>query len=280
MPSRRIALLRRIAHSPLQIAAELRTQNAMRIANSWGLLPPLGSNPLTVGAARYWSQSNEDGILEKILDRTEATSQGRFIEIGVGDGTENNTIALLAKGWEGLWLGSENLAFHPASRGRLQFRQAWITLANLESLIPDSFRNRTDVVSIDVDGNDYHFAQALLQSGWRPRVWIIEYNAKIPVGAEWVMPYDESHHWDGGDFFGASLSSLTALYERYNYRLVACSAQGANAFFVDMTFEEAFGDIPNDPRVLYRPPAYFLSPQWGHPPSKDLLNSLTQMRSE
>lgn len=41
----------------------------------------------------YFSQSDEDGIIRRISLRIEITN-GRFIELDVGDGLENKTLAL------------------------------------------------------------------------------------------------------------------------------------------------------------------------------------------
>ena len=49
------------------------------------------------------SQFDEDGILEEIFNRIGTTSK-RALEIGAGDGLENNTIYLLQQGWECCWV--------------------------------------------------------------------------------------------------------------------------------------------------------------------------------
>lgn len=266
------ALLR----APLETADRLESQGAQQVAETWCLLPSLEVNPLTSSGRRYWSQANEDGILEAVLERIGSLAAGQFIEFGVGDGTENNTIALLARGWDGVWIGGEPLGFEPISQRRLEFRRAWVTLDNIKDLVPSRFSENVDVISIDLDGNDYHFVKDLLRESWRPKVWIVEYNARFPPGSHWVMPYDANHCWDGSDYFGASLTSFTELFCHFDYRLVACSAQGANAFFVGVEFDSVFRDVPSEDDLLYRPPAYFLSPHWGHRRSPELVRSLTQ----
>jgi hypothetical protein len=68
-------------------------------------------HPLRIRGRRHFSQNDEDGILLEILRRLDIVDPRSFIEFGVGDGTENNTIILLAKKWRGAWVGGENLAF-------------------------------------------------------------------------------------------------------------------------------------------------------------------------
>jgi hypothetical protein len=63
------------------------------------------SHLLRICGRRHFSQNDEDGILLEILRRLDIVDARSFIEFGVGDGTENNTIILLAKKWSGAWVG-------------------------------------------------------------------------------------------------------------------------------------------------------------------------------
>ena len=47
---------------------------------------------------KVYSQADEDGIIQEIFKRLGVLKK-TFIEIGVGDGTENNTLYLLLQGW-------------------------------------------------------------------------------------------------------------------------------------------------------------------------------------
>ena len=51
-----------------------------------------------LNGAKYFSQYDEDGIIDDILSRLSYKSSPRFLEIGVGGGLEieNNTINLLS----------------------------------------------------------------------------------------------------------------------------------------------------------------------------------------
>lgn len=259
----------------------------MAVIDSWGLRPDRSGNPLTARPRCYWSQADEDGILENVLLRTGPSSEGVFIEYGVSDGAQCNTLVLLAKGWRGVWIGGEELAFQPKPDGRLVYERAWITLDNVVQLTQaaQTRLNRREavseaagevhVVSLDLDGNDIHLAEALLAAGIRPRVWIAEYNARFPVGSHWIMKYDESHTWNEDDYYGASLSSFAALFDSHGYFPVACSISGANVFFVRNDFRELFQDVPRDLESLYQPLLFPAGQQWGHRVSAKTLESLT-----
>ena len=52
---------------------------------------------------RGYSQHDEDGMIQAIFQRIGLTNRV-FLEFGVGDGSENNTLYLLLSGWSGLWI--------------------------------------------------------------------------------------------------------------------------------------------------------------------------------
>ena len=218
------------------------------------------SNPILSSGKSYFSQVDEDGITEEILRRMEinlSSYTGTFVELGVGDGTENNTLFLLANGWSGHWFGGQSLSFASELSfvGRLNFSKCWVTNEYLtESIIPKILNlGEVDVLSLDLDGNDWHFCKTMLESGIRPKVWIQEYNSLFPPSVFWCMPYDAKHVWDLTSYFGASLLAFTELFENFGYRLVSCNATGANAFFVRGDCESGFEDVPHELKDLYMP---------------------------
>ena len=59
---------------------------------------------------KTFSQSDEDGLIEEIILRINPKNK-LFFEMGVGDGTECNTINLLTKKWKGVWIDSNKNQF-------------------------------------------------------------------------------------------------------------------------------------------------------------------------
>ena len=187
---------------------------------------------------KVYSQNDEDGIIEEIFNRIGTTNK-TFIEFGVENGLECNSHYLLFKNWHGLWIdGGETHVrairekFAPVlANGQLKVLQAFITRENINELfIEGGIEGEIDLLSIDVDGNDYYIWQAI--NVVKPRVVIIEYNAKFPPNCDWKMAYNKNHHWDGSDWQGASLKSLELLGRELGYQLVATNFTGVNAFFV------------------------------------------------
>lgn len=186
---------------------------------------------------KVYSQNDEDGIIEEIFNRIGTTNK-IFVEFGVENGLESNGHYLLHKGWRGFWMdGSEKniqeitSRFYPAiSNKQLAFKCAFITKDNINDLISSVVKGEIDLLSIDVDGNDYYIWETI--NVVNPRVVIIEYNAKFPPNHEWKMAYNEKHIWDGSDCQGASLKALELLGRKLGYQLVGTNLSGVNAFFV------------------------------------------------
>lgn len=188
---------------------------------------------------KTYSQNDEDGIIEEIFDRIGTTNR-TFIEFGVENGLESNCHLLLHKGWNGLWIdgGKEHyeqilIKFNPViQNGQLKVTNAFITRENINELIEDAkIVGSIDLLSVDVDGNDYYIWEAI--NVVDPRVVIIEYNGKFPPSVDWKMAYDKNHIWPETDWHGASLKALQLLGESKGYQLVGTNINGANAFFVN-----------------------------------------------
>jgi hypothetical protein len=242
-------------------------------------LRELPSNPLLAHGQRHFSQNDEDGILLEILRRIGIVEPSAFVEFGVGDGTQNNTIILLALGWRGVWVGGENLTF--ATGARLSFLQHWITKDNAGTLAQEGLAalgltaQDVRVTSVDLDGNDGPIVRDLLSNGLAPDVFIVEYNAKFPPKIEFEMPYDEKFVWQGDDYFGVSLQRWVRIFSSAGYALVACSETGVNAFFVKTAHMAKFTDIPTDVEQLYMTGDYGQYPRTGHPTSPRTVRYLT-----
>ncbi|MEO6573957.1 MAG: FkbM family methyltransferase, partial [Polyangiaceae bacterium] len=97
-----------------------------------------------------------------------------------------------------------------------------------------------DLLSIDIDGNDYHVWKAT--SVYQPKVVIIEFNPTIPTDIRFVQVAD------GTVTQGASLLALVELGKEKGYELV--SVLHFNAVFVKKEFFAAFEIESNAPAVL------------------------------
>lgn len=172
------------------------------------------------------SQGGEDGVLERIFDCIGTTNR-RFVEFGAWDGEKlSNTAHLrLEHGWRGLLLEGDPERQSPLVEHEM------VTAENVNALfekygVPQSF----DLLSIDIDGNEYWVWKAI--EGYRPRVVVIEYNVFFGTGVSKTMPYDPGHVWDKTWYHGASLLALRKLGREKGYSLVHTESYAPNAFFV------------------------------------------------
>lgn len=187
---------------------------------------------------KVYSQNDEDGIIHEVFRRI-GTKSKLFVEFGVQDGLESNCHLLLHYGWKGLWIeGSKEycedlkMRFRPViNEGKLVIANEFITKNNINNIIEkNGFSGEIDLLSVDIDGNDYYVWAAL--DIINPRVVITEYNGKFPPDLEWQQAYNPDHIWDGSDWHGASLKSFEILGREKGYRLVGTNLRGCNAFFV------------------------------------------------
>ena len=196
-----------------------------------------------------YSQGGEDGLLAEIFKRTGTTNKF-FVEFGIGNGLQNNTLFLLLNGWQGCWIDGAEKAVksiketHKFVIGKkLEVKNSFITAENIESLFALlAIPKEPDFLSIDIDGNDYWVWRAI--SKYQPRVVVIEYNGLFPPDLKWVMKYNPQNKWNRTSYYGASLKSLELLGREKGYKLVGCNFAGENAFFVR---EDLVGDKFHEP---------------------------------
>jgi hypothetical protein len=195
---------------------------------------------------KIFSQNGEDGILVWLLSKIGSGSK-TFVEFGSGSGRECTAANLvLTFGWRGLMMdGSErNVAsarsffkyLMPWSEyEKLEIKKAFVTRENINTLITESsVGTKVDLLSIDIDGNDFWIWEAI--DSIDPRIVVIEYNATFGKTKSVTVPYkpdfDVYAEHPLGLYHGASLPALVTLGKRKGYSFVGCDSFGVNAFFV------------------------------------------------
>jgi hypothetical protein len=98
-----------------------------------------------------------------------------------------------------------------------------------------------DLLSIDIDGNDYAVWEAVVD--YRPKVVCIEFNPTIPLPVGYVQPADPTVSR------GSSLAAMVDLGRRKRYELVAVTE--SNALFVRAELLPRLDLESNDPARLW-----------------------------
>jgi hypothetical protein len=202
-------------------------------------------------AKNVTSQYGEDGIIEKILSIINDNDKW-CVEFGSWDGKNcSNTFNLITnKGYRGVLIEGNPRRFkdlvktYEANKKVIPLN-AMVGFDRENSLdrilektdIPSNF----DLLSIDIDGNDYHVWQAV--EDYKPKVVVIEFNPTIPKQVEFVQPKDMSITQ------GSSLLATSKLGKSKGYELVAATAN--NAIFVAERYFGMFGIKDNSVDALW-----------------------------
>jgi hypothetical protein len=268
-----------IANKPVR--NQLMELNNLVLFDQTKKLQSAHPNPLNKFGKKCFSQTDEDGITLEILRRIKQIADGVYAEFGVGDGTENNTLILAALGWKGFWVGGEKLMINvdSAKRKKFAYLREWVTVENILDLTEKGCSEidseKIDVISLDLDGNDIYFVEKLLAKGFKPKLFIVEYNGKFPPPVKFQIEYDPKHIWKSDDYYGASLASFDSLFNDFGYKLVCCNSHtGVNAFFVDAAYLEFFPDVPTDINQIYVEPRYHRYTRYGHTQSLRTINKI------
>ena len=181
--------------------------------------------------AKFHSQTDEDGLIAAIFEDIPISSRS-FVEFGIGPaagdpgymtGLEGNCVLLRKQGWNGLFMDG---GVHPPE---FDVKREFISPMNVNTLFrKHGVRGDVDIVSIDVDGQDFWVWMACQ---YRPALFILEYNRHFVSPREsFTAQFDPHHVWDGTCYYGASLGALIKLGADKEYTLVC--ENGVNAFFV------------------------------------------------
>lgn len=190
-----------------------------------------------------FSQNGEDGILD-VLRRQLLSSNRYFIEIGASDGIENNTAWLaVAEKYNGIMIEGNPILVERARRMiegysiGVECKSMFVTLQSVRYLKQLAFHSDPDIFSLDIDGNDYYIAQAVLDGGFRPKIFAVEYNSVYGSERSMTIEYQEDFVFTKAHpthlYYGVSIAGWRKFFESQGYRFVTVDRNGVNAFFVD-----------------------------------------------
>ena len=197
--------------------------------------------PINRHEYRVFSQHREDGIIDHLLNSID-DDLGIFVEFGFHPDQCNCLNLAINRNFSGLFMdGSESgcanaaEAYERLNLSGVQIRNVFIDRDNLDSLISDAgIKGEIDVLSLDVDGNDYWFWQTI--ECIDPRIVVIEYNATFGPDDAVSIPYDsnfiryETH--SSGFYHGCSLAAIEHLGKLKGYKLIGVDHTGVKAFLV------------------------------------------------
>lgn len=200
-----------------------------------------------------FSQNGEDGILD-VLRKNLLSSNRYFIEIGAADGIENNTGWLLvAERYNGIMIEGSPKLVERANRVVTRYSigaesyNMFVTKESVADIKAMALHLDPDVFSLDIDGNDYYIAKAIFDSGFRPKIFVVEYNSVYGPERSMTIKYKSDFAFKSEHqthlYYGVSISGWRKLFKDNGYRFVTVDRNGVNGFFVDpQFFDDAFLD--------------------------------------
>eukprot|EP01060_Flectonema_neradi_P012574 TRINITY_DN19358_c0_g1_i1.p1 TRINITY_DN19358_c0_g1~~TRINITY_DN19358_c0_g1_i1.p1 ORF type:complete len:474 (+),score=94.08 TRINITY_DN19358_c0_g1_i1:105-1424(+) len=216
---------------------------------------------------RVFSQNGEDGVVAAIFAAIGTTNR-KYVEFGTEAGMQVNTRVLReirdeSQRWTGILLdgGFKN----PAINLNMEF----IYDHNIVSLFEKyGAEKEMDLLSVDTDCFDFWILRSILDAGYRPRVIIVEVNAKWATDVSLVIPPSDQVPGMavGGrcgftDWFGSSVAAYHKMAECYGYQMIYCDRSGVNCFMVRNDILN-FAN-PENAKKMLRPENIWRTPNYG-----------------
>jgi hypothetical protein len=206
------------------------------------MLSPRSIKGLLSKRKASYSQSGEDGLLEFVLSQISQTD-GWCVEFGAWDGMHlSNTFHLIkTKNYKAVLIEMDPDKYATLAKNMAPYHVTCINKmvgisgdGKLDAIlseteVPPAF----DLLSIDIDGNDYHVWKSL--TNYVPKVVIIEINYTDKPGVERINPPESPFLWGVS---GSSIQSMTDLAHSKGYSLIANI--GCNAVYVRKEYLSVF----------------------------------------
>lgn len=182
-----------------------------------------------------YSQNGEDGIIEALCKNLKDPKK-RFLEIGWGDGSCNNTRYLVEQGWSGVGIDA---AYEP--REDLVFPEDFVyrKMMVMPENLSDVFQGTpvdVDFFSLDIDSFDYEVSRWMLANGYRPKIVCLEINPRFGNQVEASFPYrarTKKKIYRKTSIYGASIAKYCGLWQHYGYQYFGYDSTVTNVFFYD-----------------------------------------------
>ncbi len=197
-----------------------------------------------------YSQEGEDGIVDYLCSTLDL-KKGWCVEFGAWDGKHlSNTRALITeKQWSAVLVEGDPVRFRSLKDQYHGDKDVYVVCAfvgyaaedpnTLDRLLESTpIPKRFELLSIDVDGNDYFIWKAL--TNYSPAIVIIEANSSFDVNVNFVGEPNSGQ--------GASAAALVELARRKGYQLVAHTG---NCIFVKDELYPLIGLYDNQLKNLF-----------------------------
>jgi hypothetical protein len=208
----------------------------------------------TLPTWKKYSQYGEEAYIEYILQNIKSKNK-HIVELGAWDGYHfSNSRYFIEKGYTATLIDADN-------HGNDEVHKAMISRENITELLqelktPEEF----DLLSIDLDGNDYWILKEVLELH-TPSVIVAEYNPIFSENESYAITYNSKHVWNNNDYYGFSFLAGKKLGEKYGYTCILQNVS-LNMYFVkNSVLAESLGVTENQlvdhiPAITYKVEQY------------------------
>jgi hypothetical protein len=187
-----------------------------------------------------YSQYGEDGIIQHLIKEL-MLSNKQCCEFGMSGTINSNTYNLVENyGWSGIFIEKNQKNISNIKKGVVLNKMIEVSGINsLDNILSETNIDREfDILSIDVDGNDYHIWNSLKQ--YEPTIVIIEFNPFINPTKDYIY---------NGSVFSSSFKSMIDLAKVKKYSLLCMSGNlvfGKNNRLIGTSLENFINKNPYD----------------------------------
>jgi hypothetical protein len=182
-------------------------------------------------ASNEYSQHGEDGMIGAVMGWIGIIAlHGRCVEFGAWDGIKfSNTARLWKAGWSADLIEADEKRFKELEKAVVGAKDVRVMCERIGIIEGTRWYeprcvagySGMDLVSIDVDGNDYWIFKG---SPPGPKLYVVEYNTTIPGWMDVVTPYASDNN------FGCSLGALVRVADEKGYAHIGDTK--SNGFFL------------------------------------------------
>ena len=176
------------------------------------------------------SQSNESEIITHLINKFNINKI--FLEIGFSPWEFNCADIVKENSGYIIDADNENIKIGKWMFSKINFIHEFIDLENIDRIL-SKINQKIDILSLDIDGNDYYIMKRLLILN--PSLIICEYNPAYhlrPICSIYKKDFDRTKEQDQWLYYGCSIKGWEILMKKNGYLPVAISNSGVNVFFI------------------------------------------------
>ncbi|KAJ3218293.1 hypothetical protein HK099_005110 [Clydaea vesicula] len=182
---------------------------------------------------KIYSQYGDDGAIEYIFSNLGTTNKF-YVEFGTENAQECNTRALWEYyGWNGILMDGDGV-----SLDERKIYNHFITRENIVELFKKyNVPKDLDLLSIDINYNDWFIFETILEAGYTPMLIIVEMNRNFNADQSFTVRYNKDYSLKCCNYhFGFSILAGSRLANRFGYHLIYEEKQGVNSYYINVHY--------------------------------------------